>query len=155
GWANDPTSPTSSAVNNVNLVAGVVIPIYRCPSDPRAPLRESSSYIGAGRPQVMRPSYVAIAGAVDRIDQAGRFRRTRLTVNGWAPEFGLTAWGGVIVPGFSSITLSGGIPDGTSNTMMVSERSARMYWQDTVGGPVSAAGDDDLGDGGICNGIIR
>ena len=53
-----------------------------------------------------RPSYVAIAGAVDRLDQAGLFRESRMTTNGWAPEFGLTAWGGVIVPGFSRVTFT-------------------------------------------------
>ena len=78
-----------------------------------------------------------------------------MTTSGWSPEFGLTAWGGVIVPGFSRVTLAGGIPDGTSNTMMVSERAGKMYWQDTVGGPQRAAGDGELGDGGICNGLIR
>src|SRR6059036_2437197 len=43
GWTNVPSSATSSAVNNVRLVAGTVIPIYRCPSDPRAPLLANGS----------------------------------------------------------------------------------------------------------------
>jgi prepilin-type processing-associated H-X9-DG protein len=141
-------------VNNVNLVAGVVIPIYRCPSDPRAPLLPNGSNVPGGI-QVMRPSYVAIAGAVNNLDLSGQFRETRMTVNGWSPDFGLTAWGGVIVPGFSGIRLTGGIPDGTSNTMMASERAARFYWQDTVGGVPYPAHDDEIGDGGICNGLIR
>jgi prepilin-type N-terminal cleavage/methylation domain-containing protein/prepilin-type processing-associated H-X9-DG protein len=155
GWTNVPSSPTSSAVNNVNLVGGVVIQIYRCPSDPKAPLLANGSNVGGGSPQVMRPSYVAIAGAVDRLDQAGLFRESRMTVNGWAPDFGLTAWGGVIVPGFSRVKLTGSITDGTSNTMMVSEQGARFYWQDTVGGPTTAAGDGEIGNGGTCNGLIR
>jgi prepilin-type N-terminal cleavage/methylation domain-containing protein/prepilin-type processing-associated H-X9-DG protein len=153
GWTNVPNSPTSSAVNNVNIVAGVVVKVYRCPSDPKSPLIPNGSNVPGGI-QVMRPSYVAIAGAVDRIDQAGLFREKRLTVNGWSPDFGLTAWGGAIVPGFSNITFSS-ILDGTSNTMLASERSARFYWQDTVGGPISPADDGDIGDGGICNGFIR
>src|SRR5438270_11409711 len=33
GWTNVPNAATSSAVNNVKLVAGTVIKIYRCPSD--------------------------------------------------------------------------------------------------------------------------
>jgi prepilin-type N-terminal cleavage/methylation domain-containing protein len=154
GWTNVPSSPTSSAVNNVRLVAGIVVPIYRCPSDPRAPLLPNGSNVPNGV-QVMRPSYVAIAGAVNNIDGSGQFRETRLTVNGWSPDFGLTAWGGVIVPGFSGIKLTGGIPDGTSNTMMASERAGKMYWKDSVGGLPYAAHDDELGDGGICNGFIR
>jgi prepilin-type N-terminal cleavage/methylation domain-containing protein/prepilin-type processing-associated H-X9-DG protein len=153
GWTNVPTSATSSAVNNVNLVAGVVIPIYRCPSDPTAPLLPNGSNVPNGI-QVMRPSYVAIAGAVDRIDAAGLFRESRMTTSGWAPEFGLTAWGGVVVPGFSRITMSS-IPDGTSNTMVASEHAGKMYWQDTVGGPPIGAGDGELTNGGRCNGLIR
>jgi prepilin-type N-terminal cleavage/methylation domain-containing protein/prepilin-type processing-associated H-X9-DG protein len=154
GWTNVPSSPTSSAVNNVNLVAGIVVQVYRCPSDPKAPLLNNGSNVPGGI-QVMRPSYVAIAGAVDRIDQLGLFRETRLTTSGWAPDFGLTAWGGVIPPGFSRVTFSGGISDGTSNTMMVSEQGARFYWLDTLGGIPYAAGDSEIGNGGTCNGLIR
>jgi prepilin-type N-terminal cleavage/methylation domain-containing protein/prepilin-type processing-associated H-X9-DG protein len=153
GWTNVPTSGTSSAVNNVNIVGGKVVPIYRCPSDPRAPMLGNGSNVPGGI-QVMRPSYVAIAGAINNIDGSGNFRETRLTVNGWAPEFGLTAWGGIIVPGFSNVTFSS-ISDGSSNTMMVSERAGQMYWVDTVGGAKYRAGDGELGDGGICNGLIR
>jgi prepilin-type N-terminal cleavage/methylation domain-containing protein len=154
GWTNVNTSATSSAVNNVKLVGGVVIPIYRCPSDPKNPLLGNGSNVPGGI-QVMRPSYVAIAGAYNNIDGTGSFKETRMTTDGWSKEFGFTAWGGVIVPGFSRITFTGGIPDGTSNTMMVSEKGARFYWQDTLGGPTTQAGDGEIGDGGTCNGLIR
>src|SRR5262249_16265360 len=154
GWTNVPSSPTTPPVNHVKLVTGVVIPIYRCPSDNRIPLIPNGSNVPGGL-QVMRASYVAIAGAVNNIDGSGQFREKRLTTSGWSPEFGLTGWGGVIVPGFSNITLSGGIPDGTSNTMMGSERSAKLYWKDTPNGTPYLAGDGDLGVVGICNGLIR
>jgi len=153
GWTNVPSSPTSSAVNNVKIVAGVSPKLYRCPSDPRTPLLPNGSNVPGGI-QDMRPSYVAIAGAVDNIDLSGQFKETRWTKSGWSPEFGKTAWGGVIVPGFSNITLSN-ITDGTSNTMMVSERAARFYWKDSDTGTPYPAGDNDIGDGGICNGLIR
>jgi prepilin-type N-terminal cleavage/methylation domain-containing protein len=153
GWTDNPSQPNSSAVNNVTLVAGVVLPLVRCPSDPRAPLLPNGSNVPGGL-QVVRPSYVAIAGAVDRLDTAGLFRETRMTTNSWSPEFGLTAWGGVIVPGFSRVTIPG-ITDGTSNVMVVSEQGARFYWQDTVGGPTTPAGDGELANGGMCNGLIR
>lgn len=153
GWTNVPGAATSSAVNNVTLVAGVVIKSYRCPSDPRVPLLGNGSNVPGGI-QVMRPSYVAIAGAVNNIDLSGQFRENRLTTSGWSPEFGLTGWGGAIVPGWSNLKLTN-ITDGTSNTMMVSERAGKMYWQDTVGGTPYAADDSELGDGGICNGLIR
>jgi prepilin-type N-terminal cleavage/methylation domain-containing protein/prepilin-type processing-associated H-X9-DG protein len=154
GWTNVPSSPTSSAVNNVTLVAGVVIPIYRCPSDPKAPLLPNGSNVPGGI-QVMRPSYVAIAGAIDRIDPAGLFREKRNTFNGWAPDFGLTAWGGVIVPGYSNVRLTGSITDGTSNTMMVSEQGARFHWLESIGGATTPADDGEIGNGGTCNGLIR
>jgi prepilin-type N-terminal cleavage/methylation domain-containing protein/prepilin-type processing-associated H-X9-DG protein len=153
GWTNVPSSPTSSAVNNVNIAGGAVIAIYRCPSDPRAPLLANGSNVPGGI-QVTRPSYVAIAGAMDRLDPQGLFRESRMTTSSWSPEFGLTAWGGAIVPGFSRITLSG-ITDGTSNVMLASEQGARFYWQDTVGGPTTPAGDGEIGQGGVCNGLIR
>src|SRR5438046_248972 len=38
GWTDDDTQPGSSAVNNVTLSAGVVLQIFRCPSDQRPPL---------------------------------------------------------------------------------------------------------------------
>jgi len=155
GWTNVNTSPTSSAVNNVNIVAGTVVSIFRCPSDPRAPLLQNGSNVPGGI-QVMRPSYVAIAGAVNCIDGGSpcAFQESRNTTSGWSPEFGLTAWGGAIVPGFSNVTLST-ITDGTSNTALASERAGKMYWKDTATGPRIPAGDGDLGDGGICNGLIR
>jgi prepilin-type N-terminal cleavage/methylation domain-containing protein/prepilin-type processing-associated H-X9-DG protein len=152
GWTNVGGS-ASSAVNNVNIVAGTVVPIFRCPSDPRAPLLPNGSNVPGGI-QVMRPSYVAIAGAIDNVDGAGQFRESRNTTSGWSPEFGLTAWGGAICPGFSNVTLST-ITDGTSNTALASERAGQMYWQDTLNGPRIRAGDGELGDGGICNGLIR
>jgi len=152
GWTNVPGSATSSAVNNVKIVAGTVVPIFRCPSDPRAPLLANGSNVPGGI-QVMRPSYVAIAGAVNDIDGSGQFRETRLTNSGWSPEFGKSGWGGVIVPGFSNVTVSS-IVDGTSNTMIVSERAGQMYWLNPDGSK-ERAGDGELGDGGICNGLIR
>jgi prepilin-type N-terminal cleavage/methylation domain-containing protein/prepilin-type processing-associated H-X9-DG protein len=152
GWTNDPNSATSSAVNNVRQAAGIVLPFFRCPSDPRNPLVANGSNVPGGI-QVTRPSYVAIAGAVNDIDLSGQFRETRLTVNGWAPTFGVTAWGGVIVPGFSRVTIPG-ITDGTSNTMLVSEQSARYYWRES-NGAITPAGDGEIGNGGVCNGLYR
>jgi hypothetical protein len=153
GWTNVPTSPTSSAVNNISIVGGAVLPLARCPSDPRNPLVPNGSNVPGGT-QVTRPSYVAIAGAMDRLDQGGLFRENRMTTNSWSPEFGRTAWGGVIVPGFSRVGITQ-ITDGTSNVMVISERAARFFWQDTVGGPAVPAGDGEIGDGGICNGLLR
>src|SRR5262249_10488267 len=126
---------------------------YRCPSDPRGPLLPNGSNVPNGL-QVMRPSYVAIAGAVNNIDLSGQFRENRLTVNGGSPEFGLTAWGGAIGPGWSNVTIAG-ILDGTSNTMVAAERAGKFYWKDSANGVPYPAGDGELGDGGICNGLIR
>jgi prepilin-type N-terminal cleavage/methylation domain-containing protein/prepilin-type processing-associated H-X9-DG protein len=133
GWTDDQNQPNSSARNNVLLSAGAVVPIYRCPSDPRPPLiRNDSNVRDAGGSEdaykVTRNSYVAIAGAVDRLDAAGLFRETRNTdSSSWSADFGITAWGGIIVPAFSRVTFSS-IPDGLSNTMVVSEQSDSLFY---------------------------
>jgi hypothetical protein len=142
GWTDNPGQANSSAVNNVNLAAGVVIQTYRCPSDPKPPLIANGSNVPGGI-QVTRPSYVAIAGAVNNADGNGLFRESRLTVNSWSPDFGVTAWGGIIVPGFSRVTMTG-IKDGTSNTMMASECAAQFYWVDSPNGVPYRAGDEDM-----------
>jgi len=86
---------------------------------------------------------VAIAGAVNNADGNGLFKETRLTTSSWSPDFGVTAWGGIIVPGFSRVTIPG-IKDGTSNTAMASECAGQMYWIDTPNGVPYRAGDEDL-----------
>src|SRR5262245_19659909 len=110
GWTDDQTQPGSSAVNNVLLSANIVLPMYRCPSDPKNPLIRNDSNVreSSGNEVVLvtRNSYVAIAGAVDRLDAAGLFRESRNTdSSSWSIQWGITAWGGMIVPGFSRVTL--------------------------------------------------
>jgi hypothetical protein len=128
GWTNDQTQPNSSAVNNVYVAAGAPIKIYRCPSDPKPALCRNDDNVrdasGDESPwKVNRGSYVAIAGAVDRCDAAGVFRESRNTdSSSWSADFGITAWGGVLVPDWSGVKISS-ITDGTSNAMVVSEQS--------------------------------
>ena len=115
-------------MNNVKQSAGVVIPIYRCPSDPKPPLIRNDSNVQnvpSEDLKVTRNSYVAIAGAVNRLDAAGLFRETRNTDSRVGPhDFGITAWGGMIVPAFSRVTFAGSRHrTGLSNTMMISEQS--------------------------------
>jgi prepilin-type N-terminal cleavage/methylation domain-containing protein/prepilin-type processing-associated H-X9-DG protein len=127
GWTDNPGQKNSSAVNNVTLAAGAVMPIYRCPSDPHPALIGNGSNV-PGNVLVSRNSYVAISGAVDRLDAAGLFRESRNTdSSSWSIDFGITAWGGMIAPAFNRITLLG-VTDGLSNTMMVSEQSAYLYY---------------------------
>jgi len=135
GWTNDDTQPGSSAVNNVLVAGGATIKIYRCPSDPKPPLiRNDSNVRGANGVAtggdetilVSRNSYVAIAGAVDNLDGTGRFRESRNTnSSSWSSAFGVTAWGGVIVPEFSRVSFTT-ISDGLSNTMIISEQADQL-----------------------------
>jgi len=135
GWTDDQNQPakggqTSSAVNNVNLVGGVVVGLFRCPSDNNPDLIRNDSNVrdanGNETILVTRNSYVAIAGAVDRLDAAGLFRESRNTnSSSWSWQFGITAWGGIIVPGFSRVKF-GSISDGLSNTMMISEQASQL-----------------------------
>jgi prepilin-type processing-associated H-X9-DG protein len=119
----------------VKIAAGVVIPMYRCPSDPKpALIRNHSNVVGptgsANDYKVNRNSYVAIAGAVDRLDAAGLFRESRNTdASSWSIDFGITAWGGVIVPDWSGVKISG-VTDGLSNTLVISEQSDSIYFID-------------------------
>ena len=144
GWTDDDSQPNSSAVNNVKLTANVVLQMYRCPSDPKQPLIRNDSNVrdanGSQDPwKVTRNSYVAIAGAVDRLDAAGVFRESRNTDNNsWSIDFGVTAWGGIIAPAFSRVTFSS-IPDGLSNTMMIAEQSAYVQWTNPVTGALVTA----------------
>jgi len=142
GWTNDQTQNvggiTSSAVNNVNIAAGVVMPMLRCPSDPKPSLIRNDSNVrdstGNEAIQVTRNSYVAIAGAVDRLDAAGLFRESRNTdSSSWSSDFGISAWGGMICPDFSRVKF-GSVADGLSNTMMISEQSAYLFMRDPVTG---------------------
>ena len=147
GWTNDPNQKNSSAVNNVLLSAGVALKLYRCPSDPHPPLIGNGSNVPNGV-QVTRNSYVAIAGAVNNLDGSGLFRESRNTDgSSWSIQWGITAWGGMIVPGFSSVKL-GAIPDGLSNTMMVSEQSDYLFYSDGTRG-----GDYDMTS--TANGLYR
>jgi len=99
-------------------------------------------------PQVTRNSYVAIAGAFDNIDGTGAFRESRNTdTSSWSAEWGVNAWGGIIAPCFSKVTLSN-ISDGTSNTMMISEQADYLFYSDG-----SKGGDFDMTQTG--NGLLR
>jgi prepilin-type N-terminal cleavage/methylation domain-containing protein/prepilin-type processing-associated H-X9-DG protein len=134
GWTDDQTQPNSSAVNNVKLATGAVIKVFRCPSDQHPNLIRNDSNVRGPNDEasypVNRNSYVAIAGAVDRLDAAGQFRETRNTdSSSWSIDFGITAWGGVIAPAFNGVKM-GSITDGTSNTMVIGEQSGQMYTRD-------------------------
>jgi prepilin-type N-terminal cleavage/methylation domain-containing protein len=130
GWTDDASQPGSSAVNNVNLVAGTNLVLYHCASNPRPATVGNGNNVPGGI-VVPRNSYVAIAGAVDRLDPAGLFTERRNTnSSSWSQQFGISAWGGMIVPSFSRVTFSGGVPDGLSNTMMVSEEADRLFFSD-------------------------
>jgi prepilin-type N-terminal cleavage/methylation domain-containing protein/prepilin-type processing-associated H-X9-DG protein len=148
GWtAHNPNNAGSSALNNVTLAAGVVIKLYRCPSDPHPPLVNNGSNV-AGNLTVTRNSYVAIAGAMDNLDGSGLFREKRNTNgNSWSIQWGVNAWGGIIAPSFNRISLST-VPDGLSNTMMVSEQSDYMFYSDGTKG-----GDFDMT--ALGNGLFR
>jgi prepilin-type N-terminal cleavage/methylation domain-containing protein/prepilin-type processing-associated H-X9-DG protein len=157
GWTNDQTQKNSSAVNNVTLSAGIVFQMFRCPSDPKPALTFNASNVrdkpgGTSVLQVTRNSYVAIAGAVDQLDAAGLFRESRNTdASSWSFDFGITAWGGMIVPDFSHVTFST-VPDGLSNTLMISEQSDYMYWIDPQTG---ASLHDDYSGTSVADGFYR
>jgi prepilin-type N-terminal cleavage/methylation domain-containing protein/prepilin-type processing-associated H-X9-DG protein len=140
GWTDDPDQKNSSAVNNVRVAANIVIKTFRCPADPHPELTANESNVPGGY-LVTRNSYVAIAGAVDRLDTAGLFRESRNTdSSSWSFDFGITAWGGMIAPAFNRVTFTT-VTDGLSNTMMISEESDYLSYIDPATG-ASRQGDD-------------
>jgi prepilin-type N-terminal cleavage/methylation domain-containing protein/prepilin-type processing-associated H-X9-DG protein len=141
GWTDNQNQPGSSALNNVQQAVGVVIPMYRCPSDPKPPLiRNDSNVQPSDQMKVTRNSYVAIAGAVDRLDAGGLFRESRNTdASSWTNDFGITAWGGLICPAFSRVTFSQVTSqDGLSNTMMISEQGDYLSYRDSTGANIKS-----------------
>jgi prepilin-type N-terminal cleavage/methylation domain-containing protein len=133
GGKGGTTPATSSAYNNVAIAANAVIKMYRCPSDPKPDLIRNDDNVraigtGTGGETVLvnRNSYVAIAGAVNNIDGTGRFLESRNTdSSSWSWQFGITAWGGIIVPDNNGVKLTS-VTDGLSNTMMIAEQSDQL-----------------------------
>jgi prepilin-type processing-associated H-X9-DG protein len=134
GWTDDQNQnvggQTSSALNNVTLIGGAGLKLYRCPSDPKPNLIRNDSNVkdasGNQSIQVNRNSYVAIAGAVNRLDTAGLFLESRNTdSSSWTIDFGPTAWGGVLVPDNAAVKI-GSVTDGLSNTMVISEQADQL-----------------------------
>jgi prepilin-type N-terminal cleavage/methylation domain-containing protein/prepilin-type processing-associated H-X9-DG protein len=136
GWVNNPgdgggtTPATSSAYNNVAIVNGAGLKLYRCPSDPKpATIRNDSNVRdSSGNESILVPrnSYVAIAGAVDNLDGSGQFRESRNTDNSsWSWQFGVTSWGGVLTPDYQGTKITS-ISDGTSNTLVISEQASQL-----------------------------
>jgi len=141
GWTSNPPPAGSSAVNNVAIAGNAVIKIYRCPSDPKPDLIRNDSDVrdstGNETILVSRNSYVAIAGAVNKLDTAGQFLESRNTdTTSWDPAFGITAWGGMISPDYQKITFTN-ISDGLSNTMMISEQADQLKAVDQSGNIVN------------------
>jgi prepilin-type N-terminal cleavage/methylation domain-containing protein/prepilin-type processing-associated H-X9-DG protein len=148
GWTS--TASTGSALNNVSIIQGIIVPMYRCPSDPRPALvgNGNNVQINGSTPQVCRNSYVAIAGAVNNLDGSGQFKETRCTDgSSWSADFGNSCWGGIIAPSFNMINITG-VSDGTSNTLMLSEVSDYFFFSDG-----SRGGDNDMSV--AVNGILR
>jgi len=152
GWNHPNNQNDLTTSGNVNAVAArdSVIPTYRCPSDSKQPLTNCRWRMNTASSlndvMVCRSSYVGIAGAVDNIDGTGAFRESRASA-GWSSA-GIMSSGGVLPPGFRRVTLA--MPDGTSNTMAVSEESAIYFdntgaqhddWSATAGGFLSGGGE--------------
>jgi prepilin-type N-terminal cleavage/methylation domain-containing protein/prepilin-type processing-associated H-X9-DG protein len=151
GWTTNGSTNgglQSSAVNNIRLAQGIVITLYRCPSDPHPSTVANGSNVDGGSEQVTRNSYVAIAGAVNNIDGSGLFRESRNTDgSSWSQQWGITAWGGIIAPSFNHVKMTS-VTDGLSNTMMISEQSDYMFYSDGTRG-----GDWDMTS--TANGLYR
>jgi prepilin-type N-terminal cleavage/methylation domain-containing protein len=97
--------------NNINLRTKLQVPGYLCPSSPlpKVTLNQNTT---------MTSNYVAIAGAAPGLIPNYTESRSQTT------PYGIVSGGGVLYPN-SQVTF-GSIPDGSSNTMLVSEHSDFM-----------------------------
>lgn len=112
----------SSGHNNANNVAlrnGITIPGFKCPSSPLPKVAQSQTTTSA-------VNYVGIAGAAPGLIPNYTESRTQTTT------YGIVSGGGVLYPN-SQVTF-GSIPDGSSNTMFISEHSDFMTKQDNSKG---------------------
>jgi prepilin-type N-terminal cleavage/methylation domain-containing protein len=134
GWSfNNSSGYTNNA--NLNIVANLTIPIYRCPSSP-TPARMASR--GGYNVQLMNVSYTGIAGsAIAAYAPAGSIYNVGCC-NGSGP---LATDNGVLYAGsqnnFASIT------DGLSNTWIVGEQSDHL--RDPNNAPITSGFQSGVG----------
>ncbi|MCE9561091.1 MAG: DUF1559 domain-containing protein [Planctomycetes bacterium] len=112
-WQFSGSSGVFNANNNA-LISKIVIPTYKCPSNPGLPMFA----VNANSGNTMQSDYIGIAGADNGF---GGISETRVS----AGNHGHVSGGGVLYP-WSQVKI-GDITDGTTNTMMVSEVSDWLY----------------------------
>lgn len=117
------TPPTPPAPGQPNYVLiGLVVPTYRCPSNPTPP----TAYIGdpwnANYAGMMLIDYVGISGAYP--DPAGRPAGVVGGVIHQGPDGMMANTGSLLANETTTLT---SYTDGTSQTMMVSEQSGQVY----------------------------
>jgi len=102
-------------VGNTAEPPGPIFSVFRCPSSSfdLELCVEGSGY--------MIPDYVAIAGSVEDFGGLNGVPQTPISLSGISARNGVLHY-------TARVTL-GGIPDGTSNTLLVSEVSDYIYWK--------------------------
>ncbi len=122
---------------NVDKLAGLIIPVYVCPSSPLDPVADLTN----NSRKIQTPMYVGIAGATPDPSAA--------VVGSNSNYGGFYANNGVLI--HNQITRERDITDGTSNTIIIAEQSGKIgtndirsgyyggYTGTTFGGAVSAA----------------
>jgi len=112
---------------NGPVITNVVLPNFRCPSSPM-PLTAWGGFNNGSN--VMANNYVGISGAVNGLIPG--YTDTRVESGASSAgccSGGIVSGSGLLFIGSEMVTM-GTIPDGTSNTMMVSEQGDYMITQD-------------------------
>ena len=116
GWTGSLNGVTCSSV-----LSGVRIPLYRCPAT-TLPMKCTSPANGA---DIFVSNYVALEGAYTGVITNPVWNDSRVWVhNGTGNGGGVQTAGGVLVPN-GEVKLTG-IPDGNSNTIMITEQSVTL-----------------------------
>jgi len=112
----------ASATNNGNVQNNARIKNYLCPS---SPVGDRTPFPHNGGTNTQSNHYVAVTGAVNGLIPG--FTDTRLSVGSTGTaqccSGGTASAGGLLIPGVQTQITLARVPDGTSNTIMVSEQN--------------------------------
>ena len=139
GWTNVTGQADQLGGEQRQLAAGIVIPSSAARPDPRPPLIANGSNVPGGI-QVIRRQLRGHRRGGQQHRRGRALPGDPVDDQRLVARFGITAWGGMIVPGFSGVTLSGHPGRDEQHDRWSANGAGQFYWQDTVGGVRTGGG---------------